>query len=86
MARKFYRKRPVEVEAVEWRGDNYDEIARFVGDGQYLHGPQLLIQTLEGMMRAQVGDFIVKGVEGEFYPCKGEIFKKTYELVRVEED
>ena len=47
----------------------------------YLHQPTLFICTLEGEMKARVNDFIIKGVDGEFYPCRKDIFEKTYEIV-----
>lgn len=78
-----YRKKPVVIEAVLWGGENYEEICKFMtgtlanpmGDGK------LSIPTLEGDHTANPGDFIIKGVKGEFYPCKPDIFKETYELV-----
>lgn len=86
MSVKKYRKKPVEVEAVQWDGKNIKEILRFTGDkgrmvGNHHEVSYLLISTLEGTMVASVGDFIIKGVDGEFYPCKEDIFKKTYEGV-----
>ena len=76
-----FRKKPVVIDAVEWAGYNYDEIERFVGDKaeQRIATREVVINTLEGVMRASVGDWIIKGVNGEFYPCKPEIFEKTYE-------
>lgn len=90
-----YRKRPVEVEAVQFTGTNHDDVAVFMGCGcgvkaikadcpydHSLAGPRaLFIRTLEGSMRADRGDWIIQGVAGEFYPCKPEIFKATYEPV-----
>ena len=88
-----YRKKPVVIEAVQWDGKNFDEIMNFM---QEFHGhklayenaeelayktKQLNIRTLEGFMTASENDFIIKGVNGEFYPCKPDIFEKTYELV-----
>lgn len=80
-----YRKKPVVIEAVKWTGDNMDEIRRFVPESANVqrslpHGSCLYIPTLEGEMTAQVGDWIIKGVKGEFYPCKPDIFEATYEL------
>ena len=88
-----YRKKPVVIEAVRWRGNNLAEIIQFTG----LHESAtkwtweeyervvleegLKIFTLEGPMRATAGDWIIKGVAGEFYPCKADIFKATYEEV-----
>jgi hypothetical protein len=77
----LYRKRPVTVEAIEWTGDNTQEMAAFAGDAYVDRAGAAHIATLEGDMRATVGDFIIKGVQGEFYPCKPDIFAATYEPV-----
>jgi hypothetical protein len=84
MIQKF-RKLPVVIEAVKWNGDA--ELANsFIGedfgkDWQYenANSQNLVIPTLEGEMLCKVGDYIIKGVSGEFYPVKPEIFEKTYE-------
>lgn len=79
-----YRKRPVVIEAVQWTGDNTAEIANFTNaewSRNHNGNTTLEIPTLEGVMTASKGDFIIKGVNGEFYPCKPDIFEKTYELV-----
>lgn len=89
-----YRKKPVVIEAVQWNGRNLKEIEDFAGqaldyeiyDTAYQAGvappkARILIHTLEGDHEAKVGDYIIKGVQGEFYPCKPEIFVKTYEAV-----
>jgi len=86
-----YRKKPVVIEAVQWNGTNLEEIKNFVGDALEFQADVLLedekmqimvvIKTLEGEHYASVGDFIIKGVHGEFYPCKPDIFEKTYEAV-----
>lgn len=76
-----YRKKPVVIEAVRWMTDNYAEIEMFMG-GEILSekdGGTLLIPTLEGDMIANPFDWIIKGVKGEFYPCKPDIFEATYE-------
>ena len=86
MVKKYTKKKPVTVEAVQWTGDNRKDIWDFctlayfntdfeTGD---LH---LMIQTLEGTMEASVGDYIIKGIKGEFYPCKPDIFLLTYDPV-----
>ncbi|TFG46377.1 MAG: hypothetical protein E4H40_07410 [Candidatus Brocadiia bacterium] len=77
-----YRKKPVVIEAVQWTGENFDEIKKFCPNLAY-HGTVggLIIETLEGGMRARVDDFIIQGVKGEFYPCKLDIFEATYEVV-----
>ena len=80
------RKKPVVVEAVRWMGDNYVDIQDFL-HGMFTScddGRCLLIKTLEGDMKAQIGDYILRGVKGEFYPCKPDIFAKTYEIVTGE--
>lgn len=82
-----YRKKPVEVEAVQWTGENDDEISIFAG-GKVLFmwfakRRVLLVETIDGATRAHVGDWIIKGLNDEIYPCKPDIFEKTYE--RVEE-
>lgn len=82
-----FRKKPVEIEAVKFDGWNWAECYQFMSD-EPLFFPQVLeerekieIKTLEGTMTASRGDWIIKGVNGEFYPCKPDIFEKTYELV-----
>lgn len=76
----FYRKKPVVIEAVQFTGKNQTEIMRFVGgDINEIYEECIFINTLEGKMRGDIGDFIIKGVNGEFYPCKPDIFEKTYE-------
>lgn len=78
-----YRKKPVVIEAVLFTGLNHDEIADFCAPNTVKVGGgyTLLIPTLEGEMTASKGDFIIKGVKGEFYPCKPDIFEATYEKV-----
>lgn len=81
---KKYRKKPVVVEAMEFTDETKNQVHSFVTcttspdweDGE----PVLKIQTLEGVMTARLGDYIIKGVNGEFYPCKPDIFHKTYEI------
>lgn len=92
-----FKKKPVEIEAVQWNGDNLFEVYSFMKN----YSPDIMsnlkldkwqdyedivrikglkIQTLEGEMSASVNDWIIKGVHGEFYPCKPDIFELTYEL------
>jgi hypothetical protein len=76
-----FRKKPVVISAVQWTGANVDEILGFilpVGSARRA-GNDLLIETLEGTMSASPMDWIIKGVKGEFYPCKPDIFAATYE-------
>ena len=74
-----YRKKPVIIEAIQWNGKNLTEIDNFVGGSIGIKGISLVIHTLEGDMEASINDYIIKGVNGEFYPCKPDIFDKTYE-------
>jgi hypothetical protein len=94
-----YRKKPVEIEAIRWRGDNVDDVMVFAFadtrwqeglDSPNVGGPgighvaplgTLEIPTLEGVMTAQAGDWIIRGVQGELYPCKTDIFAATYDPV-----
>jgi len=76
-----YRKKPVVIDAVQYTGANFNDIEEFVGgDAEFREG-QLVVATLEGPLRASPGDWIIKGVKGEFYPCKPNIFALTYEAV-----
>ena len=90
----YYRKKPVVIEAIQWTGSNLEEIKSFVGkslqydinDAAWKVGKgapciDIVIKTLEGDHICTKGDFIIKGINGEFYPCKPDIFEKTYELV-----
>lgn len=74
-----YIKRPVEVEAVRWNGMNHKEVLSFCEDKITFEFGHPYIKTLEGAMNVSKGDYIIKGVEGEFYPCKPSIFEKTYQ-------
>lgn len=79
---KKYRTKPCEIEAIQWKRNNEKEIFDFTEGGYYLNRDNdLIIETLEGDMRADVGDYIIKGLRGEFYPCKPDVFKKKYELI-----
>ena len=79
-----FRKKPVMIEAIQWTGNNLEEIKDFMGYYEYAK-KNLIIHTLEGKMIAQVNDWIIRGVQGEYYPCKPDIFEKTYESVVDEE-
>lgn len=83
MTPKKYRKKPVVIEAIQFDGTNHDDIVEFCGGVlSFTRSQELpIITTLEGDMTAQPGDFIIKGVQGEFYPCKPDIFAATYEEV-----
>lgn len=79
----FFKKKPVVVEAREWTGTltNANDLLEWSDNIINLVGKQLTIRTLEGIMTAEIGDWIIKGVHGEFYPCKPDIFEETYESV-----
>lgn len=78
----MYRKKPVEIYAVQWTSRNVCEIAEMMGGRVTISNrDEIIIDTLEGEMRASPYDWIIRGVRGEFYPCKPEIFAETYEAV-----
>jgi hypothetical protein len=80
-----YRKKPVVIDAHQWDGNSdalhawLDALGVENGSGLYGKGDNLCIGTLEGTMTASPGDWIIRGVQGEFYPCKPDIFSATYE-------
>lgn len=88
-----FRKKPVVVEARQWTGENFDDLfawgspdggvatAAIVWSGGGGDPTKLAVATLEGTMVATVGDWIIRGIKGEFYPCKPDIFEATYEAV-----
>ena len=83
---KKFRKKPVEIEAVQFDGNNDAEVLDWMTshgyhweEGRFHPGEKLIIVTLEGNMKASTGDWIIRGVQGEFYPCKPDIFEATYE-------
>lgn len=79
-----FRKKPVVIEAVQWKGNNPEEIAALGGlrelEEDFMDN-SLIIHTLEGEMKANINDWIIKGVKDELYPCKPDIFEATYEPV-----
>ena len=89
-----YKTRPVEIEAIQWTGHNLEEIKQFVGEsleydildtawevGKGRPHIYMKIRTLEGDMYVSMGDYIIKGLRGEFYPCKPDVFEKKYEVI-----
>lgn len=90
-----YRKKPVVIEAMQVLDDIrvHQQICQWAEEStpegkvipvvMHRFDSTLLIHTLEGTMTAQLGDFIIKGVQGEFYPCKPDIFAETYEAVEL---
>ena len=95
---KKYIKKPVKIEAIQLKEDNIIEVFDFLDEANYketksteeledfnqrmLKQGYIEIKTLEGIMKASFGDYIIKGIKGEFYPCKPDIFIATYEEVR----
>ena len=77
----FYKNKPVIIEAVQWDGKNIYEVCRFLNQqaADVLINNELYIKTLEGVMHASVDDFIIKGINGEYYPCKPDIFNNSYD-------
>jgi hypothetical protein len=89
MVQKF-RKKPVEIEAIQYKGWMTDEVKDFIGDslisesrwGDEGRPVGYFIKTLEGTSyMLSKNDWIIKGIKGEFYPCKPDVFEKTYELI-----
>ncbi len=76
-----FRKKPVVVEAVKYDGTNSREILDFATDIAGLSDWSIYIYTLEGRMLVSKGDWVVRGVKGEFYPCRSDIFEMTYDPV-----
>ena len=84
-----YRKKAVEVEARQVNAANIKQVADwcngFVKSREDNFRPSIQIMTLEGVVTAQLDDWVIKGVVGEFYPCRDDIFQKTYEPVNEKE-
>jgi hypothetical protein len=80
-----YIKRPIVIEAIQWTGKNLREIVfkfpNCFANNLVHHPEELLIDTLEGSMVASKGDYIIRGIKGEYYPCKPDIFEASYEMV-----
>ena len=91
-----YVTRYCEIEAIRWNGRNLEDVKHFVGEslicdiydagwkaGAVAPGVDIHIKTSEGDMHCSVGDYIIKGLRGEFYPCKPDVFEQKYELVAM---
>lgn len=80
-----YRKKPVVIEAIQYTVESCRQIHEWIGLDHESHDRNcadgMFIDTLEGQMEAQIGDWIIRGVKGEFYPCKPDVFEETYEPV-----
>jgi hypothetical protein len=81
-----FRKKPVVIEAIQWTGNNMTDVLMFMVPGVEPDAEDRInvIKTLEGDMSIGVGDWIIRGVKGELYPCKPDIFEATYEPVEAE--
>mgnify|MGYP006385725733 CR=1 FL=1 len=94
-----FRKKPVVIEALKWNGSNMIEIQEFAGEfflgyevlsdtawqvGKGIPFTEISIKTIDSVAKAVNGDYIIKGVQGEFYPCKPDIFIKSYDEVICE--
>ena len=79
----YYVKKPIPVEAIQWTGDNFDEIHNFIIDEPIVITTfnEIIISTLEGEMKAPIGSWIIRGPKGEYYPCRRDIFEETYERI-----
>jgi hypothetical protein len=82
-APRRFRKKPVVVEAVQLTATSLDAVRDFAGDVVVRPDGSVVIATLEGDMHASLGDWIIRGVQGEVYPCKPVIFEATYEDARA---
>jgi len=84
---KKYVKKPIPVEAIQWTGDNFDELEDFAGNNIWVDEGHLFVMTLEGAFKSKnkTGDYLIKGIRGEFYICEKDIFEETYEEVKEEE-
>ena len=76
---KKYVKRLIPIEALEWTGENFDQIYKWAGQDVGFVDEIIFVDTLEGRMSAKVGDYLIKGIRGELYFCDKEIFEESYE-------
>ena len=86
---KYFRKKPIVIQAIQYNGKNESEISNFVGPNLMMIEEDFLgehkflyIDTLEGRLEISLNDYVIKGFKGEFYPCKPDIFEKTYDEIR----
>ena len=80
---KKFRKKPIIIEALQNLPINIEEIKEWLKGKYEIKWGHLVIKTIEGEMTCNDGDWIIKGIKGEFYPCKPEIFEQTYEEVSL---
>lgn len=81
---KKYVKKPIPIEAVQYDGSNFKELYDFAGNDIYFQDGYVFVHTLEGDMRMtnKTGDYLIKGVKGEFYFCEKNIFEETYQEIK----
>lgn len=77
-----YIKKPIPIEAVQYNGTNFDELSEFAGNDIIKTDDDIIIHTLEGdmKMKNKTGDYLIKGIDGEFYFCEKSIFERSYQL------
>lgn len=80
----WYVKKPIPIEAIQWNGNNFQEIQDFMREHHVIKTAynELIIPTLEGEMKAPVESWIIRGPMGEYYPCRRDVFEETYEPVK----
>lgn len=79
-----YRKKPIVIEAIQYTGDNYQLLKNWIGleNIDYSESPRsntLVVKTQHGPLEVIPTDWVIKGVQGEYYPCRDDVFKETYE-------
>ncbi len=75
---KTFVKNPIKIQAIQYTGNNYDEISSFTNGNIFQYDETLVIKTRVGYQYVEKNDWIIRGVNGGFYPCAPDIFKKTY--------
>lgn len=76
-----FRKKPVIIEAIQWTGENREQVLAFCPSAYWTSRDGMIVPTLEGNHFANEGDWIIRGIKGEFYPCKPDVFAATYDQV-----
>lgn len=83
-----YRRKPVVIDAIQWTGDNYSEVFEFTEGNAYptkSHSDTLAVSAMGCEMMAEKGCYIIRGINGDYYPCQEVTFKKIYEKVEGNE-
>jgi hypothetical protein len=86
MSERKFRKKIAVVEAVQWSGSNWHQVYDFAGHEVFTTSGNLFVKTPDGTLGASPGDWIVKGVKGNFYPCPNDIFQEIWEEVDDEDE